>query len=136
MAARAMTIPGVCTGTAVWHRFRSLAEHHITEGNLTAGEQLWEVVQSDEASNLLIIRSTRWTADSIECALDLKSGALTCAPGSAICTGPLKFQLVQDKPGMVRRRGKEFTIDEAVQLVLSELVWVDDADCAGEGLES
>jgi hypothetical protein len=119
MAARALSFPGA----DIWDRFRSSAEHHVGEGNLEAGERLWEIVDSSEAA--LTIRSTSWTADAIECALDIESGKLTCAPGQAIPAAPLTFQVVRDRAGTFRRGGVEYTIDEAVNLILDELVWVD-----------
>jgi hypothetical protein len=106
-------------------RFRTVAERHVKEGNLLAGERLWEVVQSPDGTTLLTIRSTRWAADSVECAFDATTGALTCAPGPAIAAPTLVFQILPDAPGMVRRGGVECTIDEAVNLVLDELVWTD-----------
>jgi hypothetical protein len=121
MAARAIAFPGA----DIWDRFRSSAEHHVGEGNLEAGERLWEIVDCSAAAAALTIRSTSWTADAIDCALDFESGNLTCAPGQAIPAAPLTFQVVRERPGIFRRGGVEFTIDEAVNLILDELVWVD-----------
>jgi hypothetical protein len=121
MAARAIAFP--CAD--IWDRFRCAAQHHIGEGNLEAGERLWEIV--DRSASVLTIRSTSWTSDAIECALDLESGNLTCAPGQAIPAAPLTFQVVRDRAGTFRRGGMEFTIDEAVNLILGELVWVESA---------
>jgi hypothetical protein len=112
-----------------WRRFRTIAERHIEEGNLVAGERLWEIIAADD-SRWLTIRSTRWAADSVECVFDASTGSLTCAPGAAISAPPLTFQVLPG--GLVRRGGVECTIDEAVNLVLDELVWKEEA----EGVES
>jgi hypothetical protein len=112
-----------------WRQFRTLAERHIQEGNLVAGERLWEVVPADDDS-WLTIRSTRWAADSVECVFDAVTGSLTCAPGAAIAAPPFTFQVLPG--GTVRRGGVECTLDEAVNLVLDELVWKEEA----EGVES
>lgn len=121
MAAATTAIP--CT--EIWQRFRCLAEQRIGEGNLEAGERLWEVVHSPLATTALTIRSTRWTADAIECVLDVEAGALTCAPGEALAAAPWNFQVVPHSRGMVRRGGVDFTIDQAVNVILDELVWLD-----------
>jgi len=117
----------VLTSVDVWTQFRCLTEHHVDEGNFVAGERLWEVVPSDEPADVLTIRSTRSIAHAIECAFDDSCGALTCAPGAAIAVRPLTFQVLPELPGIVRCDGRDYTVDEAVNRVLDELVW-DDAD--------
>lgn len=107
---------GAMTSVDVWTRFRCLTEHHINEGNFVAGERLWAVVAS---SNTLTIRSTRSGAHAIECAFDDASGRLTCAAGA----DPLAFRVLLDRPGMLRFGRRNYTIAEAVNLVLDELVW-------------
>ena len=109
-----------------WNRFRSTAEHQIVDGNAEAGERLWEVVPSSDTGTALTIRSTRWDGDAVECAFDASTGALTCAPGPAIHAPTLVFHVLPD--GRVRRGGVDCTMDEAVNLVLGELVWVDDLE--------
>ena len=128
MAAMTTSLSSAC----VWRRFRCLAERHIEEGNLVAGERLWEIVPSPDESAALTIRSTRWTSDSVECAYDASTGALTCAPGTAIVAPTLTFHVCTDDPGMFRRGGVDCTVDEAVALVLDELVWFE----SSEGNES
>jgi hypothetical protein len=113
-----------------WRQFRALAQRHIDEGNLVAGERIWEIVQSGDPATWLTIRSTRWAADSVDCVFDVSTGSLTCAPGAAIAAPPLTFQVLPG--GIVRRGGVECTIDEAVNLILDELVWKEEA----EGVES
>ena len=115
MAARAAAFPDA----EIWDRFRCSAGRHVDEGNLEAGERLWEIVDPPEAGGVLTIRSTSLSADSIECALDIESGNLTCAS--------MIFQVLRDQSGMFRRGGKDYTIDEAVNLILDELVRVDPA---------
>ena len=99
-------------------------------GQSIAGERLWEIVQSGDPAAALTIRSTRWAADSVDCVFDVSTGSLTCAPGAAIAAPALTFQVLPS--GIIRRGGMECTIDEAVNLVLDELVWKEEA----EGVES
>jgi hypothetical protein len=113
MAARAAALPGA----DLWDQFRCSAGRHVDEGNLEAGERLWEIVDPPESGGVLTIRSTSLPADAIECALDVESGHLTCAT--------MTFQVLRDQPGMFRRGGIDYTIDEAVNLILDELVRVD-----------
>ena len=113
---------GVMTSVDLWTRFRCLTQRQVDEGNFVAGERLWEVVPS---SNTLTIRSTCSGAHAIECAFDDASGRLTCTAGA----GPLAFRVIPDRPGMLRCRGRNYTLAEAVNLILDELIW-DEGDQA------
>jgi hypothetical protein len=117
--------------TRCWNLFQSLAEGRIKEGNLVAGERLWELVKSSDPSNRLIIRSSSDPDDCVECSLD--SGILTCQPGSAIECGALVFRLAGDTVGMVLADEHRFTLDQALTMMLDQLVSADRCDDEVEG---
>jgi hypothetical protein len=119
MAAHAAAL--TCAG--IWERFRGLAERYIEEGNVVAGERLWEVVPSPQPATVLTIRSTRRAGDSVECAFDASTGAIVCAPGPAVPAATVTFHAHPDLPGKVRRGELICTVDEAINLILDELVW-------------
>lgn len=125
MAAKAVLVPIAAARVGLWDRFQCLAEQRVSEGNLTAGERLWEVVRSSGPAPRLTIRSTRHRADFVECSLDLESGVLTCKAGSAINADPLHFQLLEGTHDMLRRDVGDCTADQAIALILDELVWIE-----------
>jgi hypothetical protein len=106
-----------------WDRFQSLAEVRVQEGNLLAGEQLWRIVKSPELAHALVIQSTRSSADSMECSLDGQTCVLTCRPGSAITSEIMSFQLPASLAGQAPRTESECTIEQALCLILDQLVW-------------
>src|SRR5215469_15869626 len=81
-----------------WNQFQSLAEGRVNEGNLVAGERLWELVKSSDPAGRLIIRSSSDPADSVECSLN--AGVLTCRSGSRIECDALEFRLAGDSAAM------------------------------------
>ena len=110
-----------------WNRFLSLAEGRIREGNLVADERRWELVKSPDPAGRLIIRSSTNPADFVECTLD--GGVLTCRPGSAIECDALVFRIAGENAGMLLDECR-FTLEQALTMILDQLVWVD--SCAGE----
>lgn len=122
MAARVMAVPA--TGRGLPERFQRLAEDLIGEGNFLAEERLWEVRMSGPMS--ITISSVQWEGNAIECTFDPDAGSLRCCPGAVIGHKPLVFDVVPDQNGILRRCGADLTLEEAVQLVLDELVWMDD----------
>jgi len=114
-----------------WNLFQSLAEGRIKEGNLVAGERLWELVKSPNSASRLIIRSSSDPDDCVECSLD--AGILTCQPGSAIERNALVFRLAGDTAGMVLADKHRFTLDQALTMVLDRLVSMDSCDDQVEG---
>jgi hypothetical protein len=108
-----------------WNRFQSLAEGRIHEGNLVAGERLWELVKSPHPARRLIIRSSIDPADFVECSLDPGAGVLTCRPGSAIECDDLVFRLAGDTADMLLVDDRQFTLEQALTMILDRLVWMD-----------
>ena len=126
MAAKAVVrIPLIEHGEP-WERFQCFAEQRVKEGNMVAGEALWEVVCVTGAGPRLTIRSTRNTDDALECSLDPESGILTCTPCLAGGAGPWRLQLryggTPSSPGCEE---SACSIYEAVDWILDELVWLE-----------
>ncbi len=112
----------------IWDRFRSLAAGRVHEGNMLAGERLWEIVNSPdrEARLNLTIQSTKHPADLVACRLDPKANLLTCSPGPANHSGPLTFDLLGEPVERLRRGAWEGTLDQALNLILDQLLWTEE----------
>lgn len=111
-----------------WNQFQFMAEGRVKEGNLVAGECLWELVKSPGPERRLVIRSSSDPADSVECSLN--AGVLTCRPGSAIECEALEFRLAGDSAGMPSTDEHRFTLEQALTMILDKLVSID--SCEGE----
>jgi hypothetical protein len=109
-----------------WNQFQSLAEGRVNEGNLVAGERLWELVKSPDPAGRLVIRSSSDPADSFECSLN--AGVLTCRPGSAIECDALEFRLAGDGAGMLLADEHRFTVEQALTMILDTLVSMDSCE--------
>jgi hypothetical protein len=115
-----------------WDRFQNLAETRVQEGNLLAGERLWQIVKSPDVVQALIIQSTRYPSDFVECSLDGQSCVLTCRSGAAIGSGVLSFHMPDAKAGFTLASECECTIEQALGLILDQLVWVEEGDNVSE----
>jgi len=113
-----------------WNRFQSLAEGRIHEGNLVAGERLWELVKSPDLGTRLIIRSSIDPAEFVECSLDPGAGVLRCRPGSETECDALVFRLADDTADRLLVDDRQFTCEQAVTMILDRLVWMD--SCEGQ----
>ena len=114
-----------------WNQFQSLAEGRVNEGNLVAGECLWELVKSSDPAGRLIIRSSSDPADSVECSLN--AGVLTCRPGSAIECEALEFRLAGDITGMPLADEHRFTLEQALTMILDKLVSMESCESEIDG---
>jgi hypothetical protein len=124
MAAKAVAIFGT-EKSVWWDRFQNLAESRVQEGNLLAGEQIWQIVKSPELAQVLTIQSTRRPADYVECSMDGQSCVLMCRPGSDIAGEVLSFQLPVANAEQQPRQKSECTIEQALGQILDQLVWDD-----------
>lgn len=134
MAAKALVVPVCFEDAGFWDEFRRHTENRVREGNILAGERLWELVLSSSPGSRLMVRSTKHGADRIECTMDLGSRLLTCVPGSAIGSDPLIFHLIEGTSWKLARDGVECTIDQAVAWILDRLVWLEDRTCELSGV--
>lgn len=116
--------------TQCWNQFQSLAEGRVKEGNLVAGECLWELVKWPDPEGRLVIRSSSDPADSVECSLN--AGVLTCRPGSAIECDALEFRLAGDSVGIPSADEHRFTLEQALTMILDKLVSADSCECGVE----
>ena len=135
MAANAAMVPSLAKEMGFWDKFQCLAEQRVREGNLLAGERLWEIGRSPGMPHMFTIRSTMDPADFLECSLDGEAGVLTCNPGSAIKADPMRFRVCGGTAGALWREGRDCTLDQAISLILDELVWIEevhDRDIEGE----
>ena len=106
-----------------WNQFQSLAEARVNEGNLVAGERLWELVKLPDPAGRLIIRSSNDPDHFVECSLH--AGVLTCRPGSAIECDALVFRFAGDTAGMLLADEHRFTLEQALTIILDQLVSMD-----------
>src|SRR3954447_8079591 len=81
MAARAVLVPADTADLEFWYCFQRIIEQRLSEGNILAGERLWELAPSSGPEPRFTIRATGYQADCIECELDLESNVLSCTPG-------------------------------------------------------
>lgn len=109
-----MEYPSV-TKSTFWEQFQVLAERHIEEGNMLAGETLWKIERTEQPEEFTI-RSTVDPRNCLECSLNPRNGVLTCAPGS------LRFQVPLETAGPLQRDGAACSLEEALCLILDELV--------------
>jgi hypothetical protein len=109
----------------LWNRFQDVAEARVREGNLVAGEPLWEILKSPGAAGELIIRSIQRPATCVECRLNLRESVLTSK-----CTGApaLRFELRGEGVRAPGTENARIGIEQIVTLILDQLVWVDDWD--------
>ena len=130
MAAQAGIVPSIAHKMDFWDRFQCLTEQRVKEANFVAAERLWEIGKAAGAAQTLTIRSTIDPSNFLECSLDAEAGVLTCRQGSALKVDSLRFQLLGGTVDMLRREGRDCTLDQAITLILDELVWID--ECLGE----
>ncbi len=129
MSATAVSIPLRVQAVQFWERFRSLAGRRVEEGNILCGERLWVVAAQPGAAQPLTIRSTSDPTDLVECSLDLESGVVTCIPGAAIRAGALQFETLGATTACLRSDGALYSVEQALDMVLDELVWMEDCGC-------
>jgi hypothetical protein len=107
-----------------WRDFCSQLESRVRDGNLLSGESVWRTTVSDSPSIGISIQHAHHPGDRVDCVFDPASSLLTCTPGPEVPLETCRFQWVD---GTILRRGaEEFTVPEALTLLLDELVWPED----------
>jgi hypothetical protein len=109
-----------------WERFRKQLESRIREGNTICGELLWRITASTGTAFGLSIQHVQRPADRVDCAFDPAGCLLTCTPGPEIPLQACQFQWIGGTTDILRRGREEYTISEALTLLLDELVWPDE----------
>jgi hypothetical protein len=123
MAAAVFARPGPL---AFWDRFCQQVESRIRDGNTISGDLLWRTCACAEASLGLSIQNVYRPADRLDCIFDPAKCLLTCTPGPEIPLDACQFQWVGGTMDILRRGAEEFTLSQALILLLDELVWPDD----------
>lgn len=118
MAAKAVAVSITPDLTALWQRFQMLVEHRVCEGNILAGERLWEILKSPGVGLGITIRSTRYASGSVECSLDPESGVLTCRAGVENRLEPLELRVLG--------AFVDCALGRAIDRILDELVGIED----------
>jgi hypothetical protein len=126
MAAKAATVLFPAKDTEFWKWFHRMTEERIVEGNVLAGERLWEIQSTPCVPLSFTIRSTIDPSDFLECSLDIEAGVVTCSPGPVIEGDPLAFRLSGAAVHPLQHNRGECTVEQAIGLILDRLVWIGD----------
>jgi hypothetical protein len=108
---------------AFWEQFQREVEIRVRECNTLADEPLWVVSGAGGPLRRLTVQSAARSGDRIDCSFDAQRGILVCSPGPDVRARRLQFRLSN---GRLSLDGREYRIEEALRLVLDELVCVDD----------
>jgi hypothetical protein len=108
---------------AFWDRFQRELEIRVRECNLVAGEPLWVISGTGGPLGRFRVHSATRPADRIECSFDMDRGVLVCAPGPGVRARRLRFQW---RDGNLLLDGCACDVDEALRLVLDQLVCIDE----------
>ena len=126
MAAKAAIIPFPAKNTEFWKRFHQMTEQRVVEGNVLAGERLWEIPSTPCGPFSFTIRSTIDPSDFVECSLDAEASVVTCRPEPVIKAGPLAFRLTGAAGQPLQHDTEECTVEQAIGLMLDRLVCIGD----------
>jgi hypothetical protein len=108
---------------AFWERFQREVELRVRECNAIAGEPLWVVSGTGEPFGRLTVESVTRPGNRIQCSFDLDRGSLVCSPGPALHSRRLHFRWTE---GKLLFGGRECDVDDALNLVLDQLVCIDE----------
>jgi hypothetical protein len=107
---------------AFWAQFQRELEIRVRECNAIAGEPLWVISGTGEALGRVRVESAARRGDRIECSFDIDRGILLCAPGPGVRAKRLRFRWID---GKLLLDGREYEMQQALWLVLDELVCID-----------
>jgi hypothetical protein len=124
MATKIVTLTSPDTGLGFWQHFQDQLERHVREYNATAGSRIW-VIRTGPSPSRFTISSTLCDGDAVEFAFDADSSTLVCTPGPAVNAPAMRLQWTA-RTGLLEGEGLTLRIDEALQLLLDELVCVDE----------
>ena len=108
---------------AFWERFQSEVELRVRECNAIAGEPLWVMSGMSAPIRRLTVASATRPGNRMDCSFEIGRGILVCAPGPGVRAKRLRFRFTE---GVLLLDGREYSIDEALRLVLDELVCIDE----------
>jgi hypothetical protein len=107
---------------AFWDRFHRELELRVQECNAIAGEPLWVITGTAGPLRRVTVESAASPCDRIECSFDVDRGILVCAPGPGVRARRLRFRW---NDGKLLLDGREYDLQDALRLVLDELVCID-----------
>jgi hypothetical protein len=123
MATQPVMLEPRVARVAFWERFQHEMEFRVRECNAIAGEPLWVISGTGGSPVRFRVESAARSGDRIDCSFDLERGVLVCAPGPGVRARRLRFQWVD---GKLLRDGREYDVEQALRLVLDELVCIDE----------
>jgi hypothetical protein len=109
-----------------WARFCEQLEIRIREGNVISGETLWRTSTSTGPAMGLCVQNIRRPDDRVDCMFDPKDCLLTFTPGAEIPADARQFRWIGGTTDVLCRGSEEFTLSQALTLLLDELVWPDE----------
>jgi hypothetical protein len=114
-----------CAPRAFWERFCAQVEMRITETNLVAGERLWKTTIW-EPSLALSIEHVHRPSERLDCVFDPGESVLSFSPSAEIDPDTFSFRWMGGSADILRRGAEEFTLSQALALLLDQLVWPDE----------
>jgi hypothetical protein len=122
MATQPVMLQPRSARVAFWDEFQREVELRVRECNAIAGEPLWVISAINGRLRRLAVEWATRPGARIDCSFDLDRGVLSCTPGPALRARRLRFRWTE---GQLLLDGNFYTMDEALRLVLDELVCVD-----------
>jgi hypothetical protein len=119
MATQPVMLQSGVSHLAFWERFQAELESRVREGNAVADDSLWVISRTGGPLCCVTVESAICSGDRLECSFDAERGLLVFAPGPAVNAGTLRFQC---QGGKLVCGEREYTLDEALNLALDELV--------------
>jgi len=83
---------------------------------------MWALTEEDAGIHCFTIGRTVSRDNYVECSLDVETWLLTCKPGPAGGNSALIFEILAGSSAALRYAGSDRSIEEAVTLILNELV--------------
>jgi len=83
---------------------------------------MWALTHEDARIPCFTIGRTLSGDNYVECSLDVETWLLTCKPGPAGGSSALIFEILAGSSAALRHAGSDRSIEEAVTLILNELV--------------
>jgi len=123
MATQPVILQPRAARVAFWERFQRELEICVRECNAIAGEPLWVISGTGGLLCRVAVESAASSGDRIECSFDVERGILVCAPGPRVRAKRLRFRWID---GKLLLDGRECEMQQALRLVLDELVCIDE----------
>jgi hypothetical protein len=133
IAACSVPPPSRMSALEFWDRFHNRVEACVQQFNDTAGKALWVSRSFGPFVHQINVESESRATHRIECSFDLDRGMLRCRPGPGLKIKPFQFQWTGGSADLLKQDGKEFTLANAVKVVLNRLVQASSGKAAPVG---